>query len=416
MPSAVSNNPLARLAPLRQVSTISRKVSLFEYYHASVGASPHTLEGPRNLICVVSGELDDRLQPEDWQRAIDQIVVVNPGLRLRWHGRWGFSRWVSDGPPPRLRIIDGCTWDALTSDGSDFITEEPLSLRVGPTVEFIIAKKGNGRAFVILRTLHAIMDGMGVIHALHELFRALRGEPLLGSNASFSDTDLMQAIDAPPNKSKHLATCWLTGDPEGDLKGDDWWRVKLGPARKQLLAHVAVAMAEYAHQNSDLPVLIAIPIDIRRHVSNLRSTTNFSSMVFVRLEKGDGAEVFQQRLLELLEMRREVAFSSILNLIRWLPLPWVDRLLGRSEKNYRTRKPLETFVISNLGKADLAAMSVASFKADDLMVFPMEGSAFGVLMSVDGEVQITLNLPRVLSSNHRAEQCIQFLQSRLAAG
>lgn len=404
----------SRLAPLKPVLDISRRVSMPEYYHASVGTSPHTLDEPRNVIYVVAGDLDNRLKVEDWQRAIDQIVAVNPGLRLRWHGRLGFSRWESDGLPPRLRVVDNCTWNPQFIDGYEFITETSLSLRDGPTVEFIIAKQGNGRALVILRTTHAITDGMGAFHALHELFRALRGEPLLGCNASFSDTDLMAAVDVLPHQVKRDEICWLTGPPEGDAKGDDWWRIKLGPVRKSLLAQVAVAMAVFAHQYSDLPVLIAVPVDLRRYALGLISTQNFSSMVFVPLEKGDDITVFQQRLQTLLQARRDTAFSPLLNLVRWLPLPWLDRLLGRSEKNYQTRKPLETFVISNLGKIDLAAVSAAGFTADDVLVFPMTGSVFAILSTLNGEAQIVLNLPRVLSSNGRAEQCAQFLQARMA--
>ncbi len=404
---------LSRLPALQPVMEISRPVSTPEYYHASVGASPKTLESSRNVIFVLAGEADGALQPDDWQRAIDQITRVNPGLRLRWNGSLGFSRWTSDGLAPRLRIIDHCDWDLSSSEGAEFITETPLSLREGPTVEFIIANQGNGRALVVLRTLHAIIDGMGGFHILYELFRAMRGEALLGSNASFSDVDLMRAIDAPRSPAMHKPTCWLTGDPQGDTLGDDWWRIRLGPARKQLLAHLAVSMAEYAHQRSDLPAMVAIPVDLRRHAPGLISTTNFSSMVLVRLEKGDGIAVFKERLQALLDAKREAAFAPILNLTRWLPLRWFDQLLGRTEKNYLTRKPLETVLISNLGRLDVTAISCQGFAADDMVVLPQPGTPFMVLCTIDGEVEIILGLPRILSSNGRVEELTAFLRQRM---
>lgn len=412
MPSA-PDKVVAPLPPFQQQTELARLVSTPEYYHASIGSSGKTLEAPRYVDFVVAGNVDDTLTAADWQRAIDRIVEVNRGLCLRWEGCLGFSRWRSDGPPPRLHIIEHCDWDMNSSVGCEFIRERALSLQTGPTVEFIVAKCGHGRVLLILHSHHAIMDGMGAFHALHELFRALRGEPLLGTNAGFSDVDLMRSAAVPPAPSMHLPTCWLTGEPAGDAQGDDWWRIRLGPMRKQPMAHLAVAMAEFAHQFSDLPVLIAMPVDLRRHAPGLISTANFSNMVLVRLDKGDGVEVFQQRLRDLLSARRDVAYSPVFNWLRWLPMRWFDQMLSRTEANYRTRKPRETALISNLGKIDLQALSAPGFSAEEMLVLPIPGSAFSILLSVNGQLEITLNLPRVLSGQGRVEACIAFLQQRM---
>ncbi len=414
----VATDALSRLPKLAHAVEINRPVSTPEYYHASVGASPHTLESPRNVIFVLGGLMDGTLTQDDWQRAIDQAAAVNPGLRLRWEGRLGFSRWRSNGPSPRLRMLDHVDWDMNSQEGGEFITAEPLSLTTGPTVELIVARQAGGRGLVILRTLHTIVDGMGGFHAMYEIFRALRGEPLLGSNAAFSDVDLMRAAqhEAPadePKAAKASPAYWLTGEPSGDVLGDDWTRIKLGPVRKQLLARLAVALTEIAHQYSEHEVVIAIPVDLRRHAPGLKSTINFSSMVHVRMEKGDGVEVFQQRLQALLERGKEVAYHPVLNLIRWLPLSWLDRLLGRSLKNYQTRKPLETFLISNIGRLDTAGMSAYGFQMDEFSAFPQPGNAFVILYSVEGEVNVILNLPRVLASQGRGEASLNYLKTQL---
>lgn len=405
---------LAQLPPLQDSVAIDRPVSASEYYHASSGASPRTLEAERRVIFALAGHYDGSLTEADWRRAIDQITAVNPALRLRWHGTLGWSRFRSDGPPPRLRMIDHCGWDRQGSQGFEFVFEQPIDLRNGPVVEFIVARQGEGRALVILRTVHAIIDGMGGFHCLHELFRALRGEPLLGSNVSFSDADLLRVMALPKAPPMHEPTCWLTGEPQGDALGDDWWRLSLGPSRSQLLARVAAAMAAFAHQYSDRPALIAIPVDLRRHAPGIRTITNFSSMLLVRLLPGDGPEVFQQRLRALLEARREAAFGPGFQRLRWIPLRWLDRLLGRSLANYRTRRPMETAVISNLGRVDLSTLSAPGFQADDLVLPPQPGSPFAVLMTLNDEVTLTMNLPRVLSSGGRDQAWRDFLRARLA--
>lgn len=400
--------PLPPLAPQLQ---ISRPLSAIEYYHASVGSSRHTLDGPREVVFVLTA--DSSLSPAQWQQALDQAVAVNPGMRLRMVGRRGKARWESDGLPPRIRIVEGCTWDTRSNKGSEFVTATPLSLEHGPAIELILASCTDGRSLVMLRTSHAIVDGMGATHLLQELFRALRGEPLLGTNTGYSDVDLMLSVGVRESTSRHFKTTWLTGEPEGESMGDQWRRIPLGPPKKNLLARVAVAMAEFAHQRSELPVLIAVPVDLRRHAPGLLSTTNFANMLLVRLDKGDGVEQFKSRLQGMLERRMETFYLRIFNIVKWLPMSWFDLLVSRTRWNYRKKKPMETAVISNLGRCDAEALSCPGFRLRNLFVYPLSGSAFSVLACINGEAEITLNLPDVLGSNGRFDAFVEHIQKQL---
>ncbi len=398
-----------RLPPLSPLTSISRPLSAPEYYHASVGTSRHTLEPPRQVIFVLRGE--GSLSAQQWQSALDQVVAVNPGARLRMIGKRSRARWQSDGEPPRLRVLERCDWDTLSERGAEFIEATPLPLETGPTVELIVAPGNGGTSLVILRALHAVVDGSGMLHFLREMFRALRGEPLLGSNASFSDVDLMLSAGITHSTSRHIKTMWLTGAPEGDEMGDEFRRIHLGPPRKDLLAKVATAMAEFAHQYSELPALIAIPVDLRRHCPGLLSTTNFANMLLVRLEKGEGTQVFKHRLQEMLEQRKDMAYPRVLNAIKLLPLPWLDLLLSRTHRNYRKRKPVETAVISNVGRHESATLSCPGFKLHDMVLLPLRGSAFATLTGVDNRVDMTINLPRVLAGNGRFDALVAHLAS-----
>ena len=403
-------NVLPPLAPLEQ---IARPLSTPEYYHACIGRHPRTLEPPREVFIVLEGQ--NALAPERWQQALHQVATVNPGLRLRLVGKRRAARWQSDGIPPRLRVINDCTWDARSSNGAEFLSATPLSLEGGPTVELILASRTDGNTFVILRSHHAFMDGGGMFHTLHELFRALRGEVLLGSNAAFCDTDLMRSVGARRSTSRYIRTTWLTGLPQGEERGDNWRRISLGPPRPNQLAELAVAFAEFAQRYSDLPALIAVPVDLRRHCPGLRSTTNFSNMLLVRLDKGDGVEVFRRRLTEMLDQRMETVFPRVLDAVRWVPFSWFDLLVSRTPKNYRTKKPLETAVISYLGSIDLALLSAPGVTTEHLVIRPIAGSAVCALLRIRDRVEITLNLPRVLSSNGRFDELESFLHRRFGA-
>jgi NRPS condensation-like uncharacterized protein len=400
---------LPTLAPLEQ---ITRRLSTPEYYQACVGTHPRTLEPPREAYCILESE--DMLAPERWREALHRIAAANPGVRLRLVGRRRAARWQSDGAAPQVRVIENCTWDARSSKGAEFIWAEPLSLERGPVIELILARRTSGTNLVILRSHHAFMDASGIFHALHELFRALRGEALLGSNANFSDVELMRSMGVRHSTSRHLRTTWLTGPPQGEEVGDDWRRIALGKPKPQQLAQLAVAFAEFAHRYSDLPALIAVPVDLRRHCPELRATTNFSSMVLVRLDKGDGPDLFRSRLGEMLDQRMETVFPRALDAVRWLPLPWFDLLVSRTPRNYQTRKPMETALVSNVGRIDLIPFSAPGFATRHVFFAPLAGSAFSALSCISNEVEIVLNLPRVLSSNGRFDELESFLRQRFA--
>jgi hypothetical protein len=410
--SALSPQLPPGLLPLAPLHAISRPLSLPEYYHASVGASPKTLERPREGIFVLCGE--GRLPIERWQAALDLAAAANPGARLRMVGARHRACWRSDGQPPRLRALEHCGWDIQSQAGADFIWSTPLPLATGPTIELIVAPLQEGRTLLILRALHAVVDGAGMLHFLRELFRALRGEPLLGSNAHFSDVELMCSLDVHHSTSRHVKTMWLTGTPQGDERGDEFRRITLGAGGKNLLPRVAAAMAEFAHRHDEeRPAVIAVPVDLRRHVPGILATTNFANMLLVPLHKGEGAEVFRERLHAMLAARMDAFYLPTLDLFRHLPLPWMDRLLSRTQSNYRKRKPLETAVISNVGRHDAVTFSCPGFTLEEMMVLPLPGTAFSTLCGVGDRVEMLVNLPRVLAGQGRFDALIAHLRQRL---
>lgn len=397
------------LPPLLPQTGIARCLSTPEYYHACIGSSPQTLESAREIIFIIEGEG----QPDKnaWQQALGQVSQHNPGTRLRMVGSRLRARWQSDGAPPRLRLEENCLWDGQSEAGSEFLYREALSLDTGPVMELIMATGIKTR--VIVRVLHAAMDGIGVMHFYQELFRALRHEPLLGSNAGFSDTDLMLSIpsDARPQKKQPPAA--LTGGARGDRKGDTWQRLSLLSPQPALLARTALAVAEFARRHSTQAVRIALPVNLRRHCPGLLSTLNFSSMIHVDVAADEGPDDFRHKLTILLETGRHTNYPAWLDYLRLLPLPWLDRLVSRTEKNYRQRKLLETIVLSNIGNFSAQDLSGGGFQAQRIFGLPMKDNAFLMLFGMDGRIDITVGMAHVYASEGRLESFLHFMQDRL---
>lgn len=404
--------PRRVLPPLRQQSEIARPLSMPEYYHACVGSHPRTLEVTREVRIIFRGE--GRVSAGRWQAALDQVTSLNPGLRLRLQGNALGARWVTDGQPTRLRVIEDCSWNAESSDGSSFIDETSLSLRGGYASELLVMHQCDNRMLLMLRAHHAVMDGLGGMHFFRELFRALRGEPLLGTNASYSDVDVMQSVGAVRSTSRHIPVVAMTGQPQGMARGDEWRRIHVGPPQKNLLGRVVEVMLEFAARHSDQAMLVAVPVDLRRHVPGLHSTANFTNMLLVRMEKGEGAEDFKRKLHDMLDQKMETMYPRVLDIFKLLPLGWMDLLVSRTDKNYHRRKALETVTISNLGRCRSVEFSCDGFRMDGMIVMPVSGSVFVTLSGVDDRVELAINMPRVLGSNGRFEAFEAFLQKRLA--
>jgi hypothetical protein len=390
---------------------IARRLSFFEYGHAAAGASGMTLEPPRIITMVLEGE--STLTPRQWEEALRCVVDANHGIPLRIQGSRQRARWTREGAlPPQLRVIENCRWDGRSHRGMEAIENTPLPLQTGPATELIIAAGGITR--VILRTRHALMDGMGVLHFFQELFRALRGEPLLGSNAAFSDVDLMRTVTSLGWRGGGESPIPLTGGAQGASYGDVWQRLTL-PARpqKNLMGRVAEVAARYARSFGPGTVRVAVAVNLRRHLPGLKSTMNFSGLLHVGVLPGETADDFRRKVREALEQNRDVSYPAVAECIRYLSFPFIDRVTGRTSESYLRRKLLETVLITNLGVIDMAPLSCAQFAPDNYYSLPVMGNSFISLSANGRHLNCVVGMPAVYASEGRLERFIDLLREAL---
>lgn len=393
------------LAPQTEVA---RRLSFFEYGHAAPGASGKTLEPPRIITLVLEGH--STVTPGQWEEALRCVVNANHGIPLRMQGCRQHARWTREGaPPPPLRVIENCPWDGRSHRGIEIIEQIPLPLQTGPITELIVAAGEITR--LILRTRHALMDGMGVLHFFQELFRALRGEPLLGSNACFSDVDLMRAVTSAAWKGGRESPIPLTGGAQGARYGDVWQRLTL-PAtpQKNLMGRVAEAAARYAWSFGPGSVRIAVAVNLRRHLPSLKSTMNFSGLLHVGMLPGETADDFRRKVREALDQNRDVSYPAAAEWIRYLSLGFIDRVTGRTSENYLRRKLLETVLITNLGVIDMVPLSCPQFAPDNYYSLPVMGNSFISLSACGRHLNIVVGMPAVYASEGRLERFLDLLR------
>ena len=392
-----------------------RTLSVGEYYHSCVSAYKKSYDVPRENTLILEGEGD--MDAAELQRAVDLASAANPGSHLRLRGDSFLARWSTDGEIARVRKVENSTWDGLSSKGSGFIYETPLLIRNGISCEFVIARNtALNKTFLIFRNLHAVMDGIGSMHFLREVFRALRGEPLVGSNASFRDTDLMQSVGGEKNEQVDFKSkpAYATGGVEGDEIGDAWQRVTIAGPVPWILARVSGILAEHATALSDRVARIAVPVNLRRHNPAIQSTMNYSNVAYVDLKKGEGMAHFQKRLHKALNKKADTYYVPVLGLAKLLPMSLMDRLLCRNRKTYRSDRIFETAMVSDIGVFRSSEFSFGNFQAHEIYGVPIAGNTFCLLSAMENLVSITLGMPKVYASNGRLKRLVSIIKEKLS--
>lgn len=411
-----SARPVVSRLPLELVRRVDRPLSASEYYHASTGRHPRSLIPRREVVFVVEGDADADASTIGWRTALDRAADMNPGSRLRLVGRRQNARWISDGNPPRLRIVEECDWDGRSDSGSEFIHSTPLSLEDGDSCELIVA--GRQRIKVILRASHAAMDGIGVLHFLQEIFRALRGEPLLGTNAVWSDTELKKSVPSypvPADRRKQGRLAGIVRDTHGNQGGGTWRRLTLDGPQPNLLPRMVSALAEFSRKNESGPVRIAIPSNLRRHVPGMLSTMNFTGMTYLGLaptEPCDPRHV-RERLKDIQNRNLDATHAWKHELIRYLPFALLDGLLSGTAKGSRSPPMPESAVLTVLGAFRQAPFSGGGFAADRLYVLPQMNNVFLTVTGLQGKFDACVGMPLAYAGEGRMEALLAFLEHRL---
>lgn len=398
-PDSLNLEPITRI--------VDREVTISEYYHAAVGSNPRTLEIPRECIAILEGNFEggaNAIDEVQWRIALEKAAEANPGARLAMSGHRRGTVWNSTGELPALRFVRNIDWDGQSDVGSEFIQATPLDFRHGPAAELIIAT--GAREFVILRVLHTVMDGIGIIHFLSEIFRALRDEPLEGTNTAVPDVQLMDRVRQQKTRLPKGVPAHATGGPEGEQTGDCWKAIQVRGTKSKVLARTILAVAKTAAEYSDKPVRIAIPIDLRRHFPGMRSTLNYTSMIHIDVQPDETPEAITERIKQRLDENAEAGFSSNLGFFKIIPLHWMDKLVSRNPHNYRKRRIIETALISSPGLFKPSRFTGGGFVPIRFFSVPIPGNTMISIVNLGREATITVGVEKTYASNGRLDKLL----------
>jgi hypothetical protein len=358
-----------------------------------------------------SGSLDLPL----WQKAVETASRANPGSRLVLRGLWTFSRWVDSGITPRIRVVDGGTWDGAGPEGAPAVIQEPLPPRTGPTSEVILIRGRHPR--VGFRAHHAVMDGRGVFTWAEDVFRALRGEAPLGSASRLSDFQAARTFQRRWRTVLPHEFCAPTGMPRGWEHGTIWRHMRIPGRFKEILPQVAVLLSQAAHASGGGKVRFAVPVDLRPRIQGLRSTGNLTNFIYLDMGPATQVNDVSQSVARQLEDRTDGLQYPGDQLVSCIPLMALKRAIRddiarkQASGNYRN-----SGVISYLGYVPTKNFQGGGFKTEYVWGIPPGQQSvpiFAGMISSDHDLALIISLPRSLAGQGRIESLMDRLRKGL---
>jgi amino acid adenylation domain-containing protein len=335
----------------------ARRVSADEWTYIGMGV-PN--------VCQHVFEGDGDLTAEDLAAALRKAGEACPGTRLRRKRK----QWIDSGVAPAVRVVD-------LGPGQDLFAHPALHTTLndgGPTCEVLYVPgeapdgpDGVGRPLqLVFRGFHGITDARGALVWAANVFQALRGEQPLGAAATCNAGELLQQLlpeGLPPIQPGVGKAEWTsTLPPIGRGQRGMVWR-----RRTVMGHHAAVAakvIAAIAASTPDAPrSRFFVPVDLRRHQPDLRSTGWLTLSVNLDVAPDTGWEQVQKELLTALAERREFGLRTAA-WVRRMPLRVIRAFADGMEDTARKKQRyMGTAFVSSMGSIDLADYSADSFQA-----------------------------------------------------
>ncbi|MEU7305339.1 amino acid adenylation domain-containing protein [Streptomyces sp. NPDC007206] len=367
------------------------------------------LPTPHDVQYVIQGT--GALDAGDVRRAVTVAARACPGTRIVRRGK----AWVDAGSAPSVHVVDGGPLDRRRPD------HPALHTWAGdPRHTFEVLLFSADPACLVLRGRHAATDARGLALWGADVFRALRGEEPLGAPSPINSLELMHGVrpqGLPPIPPAAAALTWPSPlGPVPPTARRAMWRTRTVSGRHPAAtAKVAAALA--AAYGPDGRGSFFVPVDLRRHAPDLRSTAWLSQALVLGVDSGQGWEEVHRGLLSALAQDGEMAMRAAPWTLR-TPLPLL-RLLSRAVSRAAARSDRYSALgfLTHLGAFDLADFSTASFRATAM--YALGGVGPGTppavdLMDVGDHTQATVTWLDAPGVAERAEELLDTVEEALS--
>ncbi|MBF0224435.1 MAG: hypothetical protein HQK76_03175 [Desulfobacterales bacterium] len=389
----------------------NRKVSASDRLHLLADA----IWPPYVFHVIIEGE--GKFDFKRWKHAIEKASEANPGSRLTLKGWLSWAKWVDSGKTPPINRIFWNKWSGFCPDNASF-SDRALSPTKGPTCELLLIDGHPLRA--VFRGHHAVMDGRGIFTWIQDVFRDLRGEPVIGSYSTITDIELARTFQTEHRTPFAHNNISLTGRAEGTEQGVIWKRTRLigKYSYRMFLAQVAVAAAREARRHSDGIVRFSIPVDLRMRQKGLRSTGNLTNPIYIEVTPDSTPDSINLDIMKQLQEGADGLFDKGMPNM-FTPI-WLHKTLSKKfiEEKHKSGMYSISGILTNFGHIDLKKFSGGGFNAKGMFGIPAPNEYYPFtlgLANTGTAVELVLAMPKRLATRGRLENALNRIASEIKA-
>jgi NRPS condensation-like uncharacterized protein len=343
--------------------------------------------------------------------AVEVASQANPGSRLILKGYFSGCQWVDSGITPPVRVVDGTKWDGRSGENAPFMKRN-LPYK-GPTCE-VVCIKGNPTR-IAFRSNHAVMDGVGMLFWMEDIFRVLRHEQPIGALSTISDYELIESLSGRKAKVEHIVSIAPTGNAGKKAKGLTWKRITVTGVHSNMLGRIAVALAKSAWTYQDGRFNVAVPVNLRQRFEGPRSTGNLSNTVYFEVTKDSTPESVAKDLRKQLDNKNDCINIDRGFNMNLLPI-WLIGLIVRIAARIVMRRGLfgAPIVVSNMGRMNLGNFCIDGFIADSIFPIPPMGEVAPAFVGIIGsgdKIDIVTSVPNMISDNGRLDKLVDDIRN-----
>lgn len=362
----------------------SRPISPAEWWLACY---PEELVSMIQLVVEGHGSID----PQQLVNAVEIASAACPGARLI---RDNLS-WQDSGKTPEVHVVNG-----PGLDGDDVIQLAELKAVLGgegvTTCEVVLVR--GPLTTVAFRACHAVMDAKGIMLWAADVFRALRGEPVLGAPDPMSEADILAGLSVPPaatslgiDLTKFALPSVLGRSGAPRQTSTVVRRRSLQGHHPGLTAKLATAMTEAVGLETGI---FYIPVDLRRYRPEVRSTGNMVGTIMLKVQAGEGWEQAHERLLRALADGEDVRRSFSRELLA-VPAARLSAAVSGLNQQVGDKDMYPWHAaVSHAGRIDLSEFRVQDFtprSAYQLSHPSPLGAPELAVLEVEGRTELTLS-------------------------
>ncbi|MBF6440325.1 peptide synthetase [Nocardia cyriacigeorgica] len=385
--------------------TVFRRISPTErmYFPMRDLAPPFLMQ----LVFPGEGEID----PERLRQAVAVASAACPGSRLVRRGR----DWVDSGVPAAVRVVRDRMIDYDSLD-DDPVVHSPIGPTDESTCEVLLLTAQP--VTLIFRAFHGVMDGMGLVTWALAVLAALRGEQPRPMPDPVADQELVRRVGAPGKPTLMLPRYraavghgrQVSGQPRHLLR-----RRTIASSAPGAVAKIAAILAEQTQGTSR----IMMPVDLRRHDPQLRSTANLALPLFFDITAGTSWTEINDMKRAGLAQRRELNQMDNSGLAQ-IPQPagrallrtlnWLGAGFGRN---------LASATVSHMGRFDLDELATPGFRPVSVLILPQHSVAMPLLfglMESGGKSELTVSARNGRGIAERLDALLDRIVAGLEAG